>query len=139
MMFARHHLRGTIVFIAIFLLTVLPGKGLFSQNKDGIIVNESKIYYGNPKQFSRPAVLSLKEVFHHIPAYKELLKENIAPGDARYWLLLNKANKAFNKALREVAQTKGYDLIGEIGAIRYQDKKRVVPEITALVIEVVEK
>ena len=50
-----------------------------------------------------------------------------------YWILLEKANTIFYDGVAAVAGREGYDLVGEIGAIRIKGKK--IPDITKKVIE----
>ena len=102
----------------------------FADGKD-VEINEAKIYYGDPDNFQKASVLKMKTVFNKIPEYREALKRG--KDDPQYYILLEKANQKFFAAMESVAGTEGYDLIGEIGAIKIKGKK--VPVITKKVIE----
>jgi len=96
-------------------------------------IDRSKVYLGNPESFNSPAEINASEVFEAIPEYRQIRQEKISPDDARYWLLMNKANKRFYRALKTVSKTCGYDLIAEIGTIGVYRGKNV-PDVTGDVI-----
>lgn len=99
-----------------------------------IEVDKSRVYYGNPDSFSQPGEISVQIVFYSIDEYKKIKKENLLKDDAKYWLLLQRANKKFQKTLENTAEKYGYDLIAEIGIIgTYKEKQ--VPDITGEVLD----
>ncbi|MEQ8766419.1 MAG: hypothetical protein RL885_21075 [Planctomycetota bacterium] len=100
------------------------------------IVDAKKIYIGDANAFSNAAVVSSKKVFAEIPEYQTILAEGLDKNDARYWVLLKRANETFRRALKKVADEQGYDLVGEKGAIVGGDDE--VGTITRLVIEALE-
>ena len=116
----------------------LPGE---IQDSSGAKVDPNFVYYGNPKRFRRPATVTLSTIFAQIPAYQELKDQGLTQADADYFLLLNKANAAFQRALGRVLEVEGYDLVVEVGAIKYGDPSltRKVPDITDLVLEELKK
>ncbi len=98
----------------------------------GVTLDESLVYYGDPLDFSKPAIIDVEAVFMEIKEYRQILDEGLGPQDAEYWQLLDKANAKFQARLEVVASEQGYDLI--CGAIEYDDG-RTVPEITETVKE----
>jgi len=92
-----------------------------------------KVYFGNPRNYHRPAELEAAKVFQVIPEYQEWQK--LDPSDPRYWTLLDKANTRFIRALVTVARKYGYDLIGEKGYLRGQKLEQKVTDITLLVLD----
>jgi len=111
-------------------LLVLAPVLSFADGKD-VDINETKIYYGDPDNFQKASVLKLKTVFNKIPEYREATKRG--KDDPQYYILLEKANQKFFAAMERVAGDEGYDLIGEIGAIKIKGKK--IPVITTKVIK----
>ena len=103
-------------------------------------IDKCKIYFGNPDNFKNPGEIKAVQVFSIIPEFQRIKKENIKPSDAKYWILMSKANKRFKAALEAVNRNPkmGYDLIGEIGSINI-DKDKDVPNITAEVLSVVKE
>ena len=95
-------------------------------------VDADKIYYGDARKFSRPAVVDAVKVYRQIPAHKELIERKLTRNDPDYWPLMRKASQSFSRALRKVCQDKRYDLVGEVDTIAIDD--HAVPEITSEVI-----
>lgn len=96
-----------------------------------------KVYFGNPRNYQRPAELEAAKVFQVIPEYEEWQK--LEPSDPRYWTLLDKANTRFIRALVTVARKYGYDLIGEKGFLRGQESEQKVTDITLLVLDEIQQ
>jgi len=125
-------MRGT-AGLAVCLFVLAPALILISASTADAQIDKSKIYFGNPDNFKKPGEIKLVQVFRAIPEYKIIKKENIKLSDAKYWILMRKANKRFKAALVAVNRDSrlGYDLIGEIGSIKIDAD---VPNITAEVI-----
>ncbi len=114
------------------------GFALFAAATPGYrVADRGKIYFGNPDQFTKPAVLCATSVFEQIPEYKEIKRRGLTSKDAEYWLLLDKANKKFYAAVKTVAKNDGYDLVGELGAIQAEEGY-ALPDITSAVIAALE-
>ena len=120
-----------ILTAAVLGLIVLSPLLVTASPSDDVKINEKKIYYGDPEDFKKPGVIHIKKVFDAIPEAREAKKKG--KDDPEYYILLEKANEKFLAALERVADDKGYDLIGEVGAIKIKGKK--VPNITSIVIE----
>ncbi|MHC4600793.1 MAG: hypothetical protein ACYS47_17515 [Planctomycetota bacterium] len=121
----------TAAVLGLIVLTPL----LVVASPGDVKINEKKIYYGDPDDFEKPGVIRIVKVFKAIPEYQEAKKKG--KDDPEYYILLEKANEKFFTALERVADDKGYDLIGEVGAIKIKGKK--VPEITSAVIDALPK
>ena len=96
-----------------------------------------KVYFGNPRNFYRPAELEASKVFQVIPEYQEWQK--LDPSDPRYWTLLDKANTCFIRALVSVARRYDYDLIGEKGFLRGHKLESKVVDITLVVLDEIQR
>ena len=119
--------------VGIFIFVLAPALIFVSASAAEAQIDKSRIYFGNPDNFKKPGEIKLAQVFRAIPEYKTIKKENIKSSDAKYWILMRKANKRFKAALVAVNRDSrlGYDLIGEIGSIKIDAE---VPNITAEVI-----
>jgi Skp family chaperone for outer membrane proteins len=121
----------TFVF---FIVALLGMPAAECKNKD-YEIDKKKIYYGNPDSFKTPAVIKLNDVFAKIPEYQDAKKKS--EDDPEYYILLEKANEKFQKAVKKAAQDGGYDLVGEAGTIKSKTKDKDVPDITDKVIEAI--
>ncbi len=101
-------------------------------------VERTKVYHGNPDAFARPAVVKSLTVFQNIKAYKTIEEERISSGSARYFLLLKEANEVFRTAIASVAKDEKVDLIGEVGAIKAEDPKLSLADLTQKLVKAVE-
>jgi hypothetical protein len=93
------------------------------------------VYHGNPRLFKKPAAVSADKVYRSIPEYREILEKNLTDKDVRYHFLMKKASDKFSKAIRDVAEADGYDLVAGVGAVAPANADTpVVPEVTTAVI-----
>lgn len=127
----RIMMHRTIVFVSIAVLfaALLPQ----ALGADKATVDKKKVYYGDAESFSKPAEIEINKVFARIPEYAEAKKK--AEDDPEYYILLEKANDKFQKAVKKAAADGGYDLVAEKGAVKPAKKKQAVPDITEDVIE----
>jgi hypothetical protein len=95
-----------------------------------------EIYQGKRNSFNTPCVLDRDKVFAKIPAYKKIKREGLDKNSARYYFLLEEANRVFRAAVKKVAEEKGYDLVVEKGGIK-ASKDVQIPDITSEVIKAV--
>jgi hypothetical protein len=100
-------------------------------------VDEDKLYYGDARKYSRPAVVEAAKVYKQIPAHQELLDRKLTRDDPDYWPLMRKASQAFVRALRKVCKDKRHDLVGEVRSITTDGAPP--PDITAEVIKALDK
>ncbi|HKB15361.1 MAG TPA: hypothetical protein VKF62_04815 [Planctomycetota bacterium] len=101
-------------------------------------VERAKVYHGNPDAFAKPSVVRSLTVFQNIKAYKAIEEEKVSTDSARYFLLLKEANEVFRTALASVAKEEKVDLIGEVGAIKSDDPKVSIPDLTQKLVKAVE-
>jgi hypothetical protein len=101
-----------------------------------IAAGASDIYYGKKDGAKKPAEVVASDVFNEIPEYKKIKEKGLTKDDAEYWVLLNKANEKFNKAVKKVAEDAKYDVVAEKGKLKF-DTTPV--DITKKVIEALKK
>ena len=126
--------------IALALTAVLlPAADAADEPKhDFEVVNASAIYYGRAKHPKTPAQCRADDVWAQIPEYKKILDEELTDNDPRYHLLLKRATKRFQSALKKLAKRDSYDVIGEIGSIKaVGKKKKAIPSVTKALIDLV--
>jgi len=100
------------------------------------IPGASDIYFGKTEGAKKPAEIVATDVFNEIPEYKKIKEKGLTKDDAEYWVLLNKANEKFNKAVKKTAEDGKYDVVAEKGKHKF-DSTPV--DITKKVIEALKK
>jgi hypothetical protein len=104
------------------------------------VVDSSAVYYGSARHPKTPAQCSADDVWAEIPEYKTIIKEELTEKDPRYHLLLKRATKRFQSALKKLANRDGHDVIGEIGSIKaLGKKKKKIPTVTKHLIDLVSR
>jgi len=121
-----------------FLVLAVVSAGAVAAADVKYQVERGKVYFGNADAFTKPAVVKSLTVFQNIKAWKTIEEEKITPESARYFLLLKEANEVFRDALAKVAKDEKVDLIGEVGSIKADDAKVVVPDLTQKMVKAVE-
>lgn len=96
------------------------------------------VYFGDKNRFSKPCVLDRDKVFAKIPAFQKIKREGLDKSSARYYFLLEEANRVFRAKVKEVAKEKKYDLVVEKDEIK-ASKNVKIPDITRAVIKAIEK
>jgi hypothetical protein len=94
-------------------------------------VAAADVYFGDARDWSKPAEVDADQVYAKIDEYKEILDKGLKPGDAKYDLLLCKASKRFTCAVKKAAKDGTYDLVAKLGAVKGVDS---VPDVTSDVI-----
>lgn len=112
------------------LLRLLTLPFLFSALAD------SDIYYGKKDGAKKPAEIKAQDAFNEIAEYKKIKEKGLTKDDAEYWLLLNKANEKFNKAIKKVAEDDKFDVVAEKGKHKFETAP---VDITKKVIEILKK
>jgi len=97
---------------------------------------EAVVYFGKVDGAKKPAELTAKTVFNEIPEYKKIKDKGLGKDDAEYWLLLNKANDKFNKAVKKVAEDGKYDVVVEKGSQKFDSTPA---DLTQKVIDALKK
>ncbi len=105
------------------MLTFARADGTF------VVADPAKVYFGDPTEFANPAVLTASEVFAKIREWKEIRDRGLTSQDPEYWILLEKANRRFRRAVHRVAQADGRDLVAETGAVSRADGA-ALPDVT---------
>ncbi len=100
-----------------------------------VVEDADRVYYGDADYFENPAVVKAAEIFVQIPEYREIVERGLTKKDPEFWLLLSKANEKFSAAIAKVAESKGYDMIAEVGAVVPEPKDEPLPNVTQLVID----
>lgn len=88
----------------------------------------SQVYLGKGSGAKAPGVVDADRVYRAVPEYQRILAENLTEKDVRYSFLMVRATKKFKQALSEAAREEGRDLVGNVGSVRWGDRK--VPDIT---------
>jgi hypothetical protein len=94
-------------------------------------VAAADVYFGDAREWSKPAEVDADKVYAKIDEYKEILDKGLKAGDPKYELLMCKASKRFSCAVRKAAKDASYDLVAKTGAVKGVDS---VPDITSDVI-----
>ncbi len=116
-------MRAKNISVAIGILALISAAAL--------ALSRSDVYYGNRRQYTNPASVNARAVFTAIPAYREIIERNIDEGSALYLKKLEEANRIFNEAIVSFAESNGYDLICEEGAL--DDAPLVTDQVVRLV------
>ena len=98
---------------------------------------QSQTYYGDPEDCQRPGEVEASRVFNEISEWQEIQKRSLNPDQAEYWILLDKANQKFYKAIHKAAQKLRLDLVAELGTLP-RDKGEP-PNVTDQTIGALEK
>lgn len=94
-------------------------------------VDADRLYFGNAKNWSKPAEVDVDAVFAEIEEYKAIVEKGLTVEDPKYSILMAKASRKFSDAVSKAAKTGGYDLVAGIGAVKGVSD---VPVITADVV-----
>lgn len=99
-------------------------------------LSDTEIYYGKKDGAKKPAEIKAQDAFNEIPEYKKIKEKGLTKDDAEYWVLLNKANEKFNKAVKKVAEEEKHDVVAEKGKVKFDSTPA---DITKKVIEALKK
>lgn len=98
-------------------------------------LDRSKIYYGSPENFEKPAEVDIEKAIQATPEWKEITRKKIDSGTARYWILITDATDRVYKAISEVGDDSGYDLIAEKGYLGKLEPAVSSKDVTKDIIE----
>ena len=124
---------------AIVVTMALLYTGVHAMGGKYEVLDKQKVYYGDCTSFEKPATVAADEVFPHIHEYKLIGERKLDENDPEYWILLLKANRVFQDALKSVASSSKHDLVAERGAIKAIEKDAALPDITHLVVAEVKR
>lgn len=91
-----------------------------------------KVLYGDSDATEDIAVVSVKEVFDHLPSYRKIQEENLKKTKARYHFLITQANEEFQAAVEAVARSGSIVAVVEKGGVENADDR--VDDVTQKVI-----
>ncbi|MHC5010703.1 MAG: hypothetical protein ACYTG6_07085 [Planctomycetota bacterium] len=77
----------------------------------------SSVYYGNRRLFRAPCEVSVDRIYRHIPEYREILEKGLTEDHPRYHFLMREASARFARAVKEMAEAFGHDLVAELGTV----------------------
>lgn len=133
------HTRDCMAAWAIGLFVLCAASASVAASKhDFDVVDSSAVYYGSGKHPKTPAVCAADDVWAKIPEYQTIVDDELTASDPRYHLLLKRATKRFQRALKKLARRDSYDMIGETGSIKaVGKKKKAIPSVTKDLIDLV--
>ncbi len=102
-------------------------------------VDEQKVFWGSPAQFSKPAEVDYKAAVMETDEFKSIKKNKIEPGTAKYWLLISQASERVVKAIAAVAKDTGHDLVVAKGYLAEIGMEVPVEDLTGKVLERIKK
>lgn len=131
--------RETIAALALGVFVLCSASASVAASKhDFDVVDRAAVYFGSGKHPKTPAVCNADDVWAKIPEYQTIVDDELTASDPRYHLLLKKATKRFQRALKKLARRDSYDMIGEIGSIKaVGKKKKTIPTVTKDLIDLV--
>lgn len=98
-------------------------------------IRSRDVYFGRYRSFAKPAVLDTQKVFNAISYYQEVKSAGLTKKSGRYWILIQKSNKVFYKAMKRLAERNGFDLIGARDSIMIDGSNPV--DVTDEIIKIV--
>ena len=129
---------GTHSLVLAALFALVSGSFAADPKHDFTVCDSSSIYYGKKKHPKTPAHCEADSVWSEIPEYKTIVEDDLGPDDPKYHLLLKRATKRFQRALKKLAKRDEYDVIGEIGSIKAVGKaNKTVPTVTSDLVDLV--
>lgn len=101
-------------------------------------LDSTKVYCGAAKGFDVAAEVDMNKVLKATPEYSEIKKKKIERGTGEYWILLNKASERALRAIFEVHDETGYDLVAAKGYLGSLNPPIPAQDITQLVVDKIE-
>jgi hypothetical protein len=122
-----------------FLLVAVPFLGAaWAKSIDDEQLDPKQIFFGDPKAFDSPAAVDIQTIIETTSEYKEIKKEKIKRGTAKYWILLSKATDRAIEAIADVAEDEGYDLIAARDYLKDLEPIVAAKNVTKTVVEKIE-
>ena len=97
-------------------------------------MDPQKVYYGSAGSFKKPAHIDYETIIKATPEYEEVKKKKVELGTGKYWILLSQASDRAVRAISEVGQETGYDLIAADGYLVSLEPPIPADDITQLVL-----
>lgn len=77
-----------------------------------------QILFGNPANFSNPAVIDVEALVLATPEFQEIKRKKIEKGTGKYWILRSNATDRAHRAIQGLAEELDYDLIANEGYLK---------------------
>ena len=97
-------------------------------------IDVQKVYFGNAGSFTKPGNVDYEAIIKATPEYDEVKKKKVEVGTGKYWILLSQASDRAVRAISEVGQETGYDLIAAQGYLGSLKPPIPADDITSLVL-----
>jgi len=97
-------------------------------------IEVQKLYFGNASSFTKPGHVDYEAIIKATPEYDEVKKKKVEVGTGKYWILLSQASDRAVRAISEVGQEAGYDLIAALGYLGSLEPPIPADDITQLVL-----
>ena len=124
---------------AIAFLIAVPAIAVAAQSIPDTQVDTSRVYYGSTAGFENPAEVDTQLVLESTPEYQEIVKKKLDSGPGKYWILISEGTDRVHRAISDVGKVKDYDLITEKGYLGKLDPPVACADITARVLDAIEK
>lgn len=118
---------------------IVPAITVAAQSIPDAQVDPSRVYYGSTGGFDKPAEVDSEAAIQATPEYQEILKKKLDSGTGKYWILISEATDRVHRAISDVGKVHEYDLITEKGYLGKLDPPVSCDDITARVLEAIEK
>lgn len=126
------------IFWVCLVLLLLAGSGSALASTYSIPADKietQKVYYGTPTGFDKPGKVDYDAVVKSTPEYDEVKKKKIEPGTGKYWILMSQASERAQRAISEVGQESGFDLIASQAYLGGMESTIPSEDVTALVMK----
>jgi hypothetical protein len=97
-------------------------------------VDDQKIFWGKPAQFTKAGEVDYKAVMKATPEYEAIKENKIESGTAKYWILISKASNRAVQVIAAVGEESKYDLIASDGYLSNLEPPVPADDLTDLVL-----
>lgn len=98
-------------------------------------IDTQKVYYGTPNGFDKAGKVDYDAIIKSTPEYGEVKKKKIEPGTGKYWILLSQASERAQRAISEVGQESGFDLIASQAYLGGMESTIPSEDVTSLIMK----
>lgn len=111
-----------------------PAKATTTYSIPANKIDVQKLYFGNAVSFAKPGNVDYEAIIKATPEYDEVKKKKVEVGTGKYWILLSQASDRAVRAISEVGQETGYDLVAAQGYLGSLEPPIPADDITQLVL-----
>jgi hypothetical protein len=130
----RRHSFGIFVFTVI-----IPVIAVAAQSIPDAQLDTSRVFYGSPAAFDKPAEVDIDAAIQSTPEYQEIVKKKIDSGTGKYWILISEATDRVHRAISDIGKVNEYDLIAQKGYLGALEPPVSCVDITGHVLEAIEQ